>query len=139
MAGACAVAAPSRAAVPGSGGAAPPPGRGFRVGCRRPARRHAGGRARSSRDTNGEPDKGRIPEAQLALHFGFASIGQDDSGYLLTLGLGSVGGAAAVKYGSVLLPDITRPNILEALLMVSLPMATAVIILLKLSSTSTQD
>ncbi|XP_044952076.1 uncharacterized protein LOC123402250 [Hordeum vulgare subsp. vulgare] len=125
MAGACAVAAPSQAAVPGSGGAAPPPGRGFRVGCRRPARRHAGGRARSSRDTNGEPDKGRIPE--------------DDSGYLLTLGLGSVGGAAAVKYGSVLLPDITRPNILEALLMVSLPMATAVIILLKLSSTSTQD
>uniref|UniRef100_A0A453PZ10 MFS transporter n=1 Tax=Aegilops tauschii subsp. strangulata TaxID=200361 RepID=A0A453PZ10_AEGTS len=83
-----------------------------------------------SRDTNGaeaEPgSKGPIPQ-------------QDDSGYLLTLGLGSVGGAAAVKYGSVLLPDITRPNIVEALLMVSLPMAVAALILLKLSSTSTQD
>lgn len=127
MAGACAVAAPSRAAV-SSSGAALPPGRGFRVSCRRSAR-SGGGRARFSRDTNGaeaEPDsKGRNP--------------QDDSGYLLTLGLGSVGGAAAVKYGSVLFPDITRPNIVEALLMVSLPMAAAVLILLKLSSTSTQD
>lgn len=129
MAGACAVAAPSRAAV-SSSGAALPPGRGFRVSCRRSAR-SGGGRARFSRDTNGaeaEPEtesKGRTP--------------QDDSGYLLTLGLGSVGGAAAVKYGSVLLPDITRPNIAEALLMLSLPMAAAVLILLKLSSTSTQD
>ncbi|KAM3223949.1 hypothetical protein ACQJBY_057375 [Aegilops geniculata] len=128
MACACAVAAPSRATASGPG-AAPPPGRGFRVSCRRSVRRRAGGRARASRDTNGaeaEPDsKGRTP--------------QDDSGYLLTLGLGSVGGAAAVKYGSVLLPDITRPNIVEALLMVSLPMAAAVLVLLKLSSTSTQD
>ncbi|KAF7091862.1 hypothetical protein CFC21_094405 [Triticum aestivum] len=128
MACACAVAAPSRATVSGPG-AAPPPGRGSRVSCRRSARRRAGGRARVSRDTNGaeaEPgSKGPIP--------------QDDSGYLLTLGLGSVGGAAAVKYGSVLLPDITRPNIVEALLMVSLPMAVAALILLKLSSTSTQD
>jgi hypothetical protein len=40
-----------------------------------------------------------------------------------------------VKYGSVLLPDITRPNIVQALLMVSLPMLAAVLVLLKLSST----
>jgi hypothetical protein len=39
-----------------------------------------------------------------------------------------------VKYGSVLLPDITRPNIVQALLMVSLPMVAAVLILLNLSS-----
>ena len=60
---------------------------------------------------------------------------QDDSGYLLTPG--SVGGGCKVR--SVLLPDMTRPNIAEALLMVSLPMAAAVLVLLKLSSTSTWD
>uniref|UniRef100_A0A453H6S5 Uncharacterized protein n=2 Tax=Aegilops tauschii subsp. strangulata TaxID=200361 RepID=A0A453H6S5_AEGTS len=96
MAGACAVAAPSRATVSGRG-AALPPGRGFRVSCRRSARRRVGGRARVSRDTNGaeaEPDsKGPIP--------------QDDSGYLLTLGLGSGGGAATVKYDSMLQPVIS--------------------------------
>ena len=61
-------------------------------------------------------------------------IDQDDSSYLWTLGLGSFGGAAAIKYGSVLLPDLTRPNIVQALLMVSLPVVAAVLILLKLSS-----
>jgi hypothetical protein len=50
------------------------------------------------------------------------------------LGLGSVGGAAAIKYGSILLPDITRPNIVVALLMVSIPVAVAVLLLLKVSS-----
>ncbi|OEL26886.1 hypothetical protein BAE44_0012094 [Dichanthelium oligosanthes] len=67
-----------------------------------------------------------------------AGVGQilkgDDSSYLWTLGLGSVGGAAVIKYGSILLPDITRPNIVLALLMVSLPVVAAVLILLKASS-----
>jgi len=61
-------------------------------------------------------------------------VNQDDSSYLWTLGLGSVGGAAVIKYGSILLPDITRPNIVLALLMVSLPVVAAVLILLKASS-----
>ncbi|GJM87267.1 hypothetical protein PR202_ga03205 [Eleusine coracana subsp. coracana] len=61
-------------------------------------------------------------------------FGQDDSSYLLTLLLGSVGGAAAIKYGSILLPDITRPNIVQALLMVSLPVVAAVLLLLNASS-----
>lgn len=59
---------------------------------------------------------------------------QDDSSYLLTLLLGSVGGAVAIKYGSILLPDITRPNIVQALLMVSLPVVAAVLLLLRASS-----
>jgi hypothetical protein len=59
---------------------------------------------------------------------------QDDSSYLLTLVLGSVAGAAAIKYGSILLPNITRPNIVQALLMVSLPVVAAVLLLLKASS-----
>jgi hypothetical protein len=48
--------------------------------------------------------------------------------------LGSLGGAAVIKYGSILLPDITRPNIVVALLMVSLPVVAAVLVLLKASS-----
>jgi hypothetical protein len=59
---------------------------------------------------------------------------QDDSSYLLTLVLGSVAGAAAIKYGSILLPNITSPNIVQALLMVSLPLVAAVLLLLKASS-----
>jgi len=65
---------------------------------------------------------------------GAGRVLEDDSSYLWTLGLGSVGGAAVIKYGSILLPDITRPNIVLALLMVSLPVVAAVLILLKASS-----
>ncbi|CAM0942739.1 unnamed protein product [Alopecurus aequalis] len=121
MAGACAVAAPSPAATSISRAAPPRPS--FLVSCRRSARSAVGGRARFPRNgAEAEPDsKGRTP--------------QDDSGYLWTLGLGSFGGAAAIKYGSVLLPDLTRPNIVQALLMVFLPVVAAVIILLKQSST----
>uniref|UniRef100_A0A0D9VMB1 Uncharacterized protein n=1 Tax=Leersia perrieri TaxID=77586 RepID=A0A0D9VMB1_9ORYZ len=63
-----------------------------------------------------------------------ARIEDDDSSYLWKLGLGSVGGAAAIKYGSILLPDITRPNIVVALLMVCIPVVVAVVLLLKVSS-----
>uniref|UniRef100_A0A0E0K6G9 Uncharacterized protein n=1 Tax=Oryza punctata TaxID=4537 RepID=A0A0E0K6G9_ORYPU len=37
----------------------------------------------------------------------------------------------AIKYGSILLPDITRPNIVVALLMVSIPVVVAVLLLFK--------
>ncbi|XP_047080232.1 uncharacterized protein LOC124690969 [Lolium rigidum] len=126
MVGACAVAALSPATA--SISSPPPPlPRSFRLSCRQDSRaaRRGVGLARFSRDANdakAEPgSKERTPQ-------------DDDAGYLWTLGLGSVGGAAAVKYGSVLLPDITRPNIVQALLMVSLPMVAAVLILLNLSS-----
>ncbi|XP_020089808.1 uncharacterized protein LOC109711266 [Ananas comosus] len=61
----------------------------------------------------------------------FLSSARDDSNYLWKLAAGSVGGASAIKYGSILLPDITRPNIVQALVMVSLPVLVAVLILLK--------
>ncbi|KAL6911658.1 hypothetical protein ACP4OV_000463 [Aristida adscensionis] len=82
------------------------------------------GRARLSRRDPGEA----APDA------GVGKIPKDDSSYLLKLSLGSVGGAAAIKYGSILLPDITRPNIVQALLIVSLPVAASVFLLLKASS-----
>uniref|UniRef100_A0A0A9F1M6 Uncharacterized protein n=1 Tax=Arundo donax TaxID=35708 RepID=A0A0A9F1M6_ARUDO len=129
MEGACAVAvatpaAPPLAAEPSSNIA---PRHSFlRVTCRQnPRNRAARGRARLSR---------RDP-AEAETEEGVGRILKDDSRYLWTLVLGSVGGAAAIKYGSILLPDITRPNIVQALLMVSLPVVAAVLLLLKASST----
>ncbi|KAF5739078.1 hypothetical protein HS088_TW12G00276 [Tripterygium wilfordii] len=61
----------------------------------------------------------------------FAS--QEDLKFLLKLGAGSVAGAAVIKYGSVILPQITRPNIIEALIMVSTPVIVAVVLLIKQS------
>ncbi|WOK91617.1 hypothetical protein Cni_G00308 [Canna indica] len=58
----------------------------------------------------------------------------DDLSYLGKLTAGSIGGASAIKYGSVLFPGITRPNIVQALLMISLPVLVAVLLLVKESS-----
>ncbi|RWW17787.1 hypothetical protein GW17_00018267 [Ensete ventricosum] len=63
----------------------------------------------------------------------------DDFNYLWKLAAGSIGGASAVKYGSVLFPEITRPNIVQALLMISLPVLVAILILIKESSKDVQD
>ncbi|KZV19576.1 hypothetical protein F511_13462 [Dorcoceras hygrometricum] len=38
-------------------------------------------------------------------------ISQEDLKYVAKLGGGSLVGAAAVKYGSIVFPEITRPNI----------------------------
>jgi hypothetical protein len=64
---------------------------------------------------------------------------QNDSDYLLKVAAGSVGGASAIKYGSILFPDLTKPNIIQGLLMVSLPMVVAVLILFKESFLVSQD
>lgn len=53
--------------------------------------------------------------------------------YLWKLGVGSVVGAAVVKYGSVVFPQITRPNIVEALTIILTPVVVAVLILINQS------
>ncbi|XP_026460272.1 uncharacterized protein LOC113361145 [Papaver somniferum] len=63
----------------------------------------------------------------------------DDLSYLLRLGVGSVGGAVVIKYGSVLLPEITRPNIVLSLAMIFTPVLVAVILLIKQSSNGTTE
>uniref|UniRef100_A0A5B6YKN5 Uncharacterized protein n=1 Tax=Davidia involucrata TaxID=16924 RepID=A0A5B6YKN5_DAVIN len=57
----------------------------------------------------------------------------EDLNYLWKLGAGSVVCAAAIKYGSILFPEITRPNILQALIMISAPVIVAVLLLIKQS------
>ncbi|XP_059643746.1 uncharacterized protein LOC132285571 isoform X1 [Cornus florida] len=59
------------------------------------------------------------------------SLSKQELNYLWKLGVGSVAGAAAIKYGSILFPEITRPNILLALIMISAPVIVAVLLLIK--------
>lgn len=58
---------------------------------------------------------------------------QEDLSYVLKLGGGSMVGAAIIKYGSILFPEITRPNIVQALIMISAPVVIAVLLLIKQS------
>ncbi|CAN6245715.1 unnamed protein product [Urochloa humidicola] len=124
-------AAPPRAAADPSYSLAPLRCSFFRVSCRQKPRVAAPGPV-TSRATHGRARLSSRDPAEAET--GAGRILKDDSSYLWTLGLGSVGGAAVIKYGSILLPDITRPNIVLALLMVSLPVVAAVLILLKASS-----
>ncbi|CAN4088521.1 unnamed protein product [Withania somnifera] len=54
---------------------------------------------------------------------------QEDLNFLVKLGVGSVAGGAAIKYGSVIFPEITTPNISLALFMISAPMIVAAVLL----------
>ncbi|KAL5857288.1 hypothetical protein ACOSQ3_004746 [Xanthoceras sorbifolium] len=68
-----------------------------------------------------------------------ADTSQEDLNYLLKLGAGSVVGAAGIKYGSILFPAVTRPNILQALIMISAPVIVAVFLLIKQSRAEQQS
>ncbi|CAM8934093.1 unnamed protein product [Rhodiola kirilowii] len=61
---------------------------------------------------------------------------QVERSYVLKLGVGSVAGAAVIKYGSVLVPQITRPNLAEALFIIITPVVAAALILLIKSRTT---
>ncbi|KAJ0965983.1 hypothetical protein J5N97_027121 [Dioscorea zingiberensis] len=64
-----------------------------------------------------------------------AFLSQDDISYLFKLGAGCTVVAATIKYGSILFPMITQPNILQALVMISAPVVISVLILIKESLT----
>ncbi|CAH8354926.1 unnamed protein product [Eruca vesicaria subsp. sativa] len=59
---------------------------------------------------------------------------QEDLSYLLKIGGGSVLGAAIIKYGSVLFPEITTPNLTQALFIIFAPVVISVILLIRSSS-----
>ncbi|KAF5200419.1 homoserine O-acetyltransferase [Thalictrum thalictroides] len=63
----------------------------------------------------------------------------DDLSYLWKLGAGSVVGAVVIKYGSLLFPAITTPNLTQALLMISTPMLLSVLLLIRQSSMSVEE
>lgn len=58
---------------------------------------------------------------------------QNDLEYLGKLLAGSIVGGAVIKYGSIVFPEITRPNILLALIMIFTPVIIATLLLIKQS------
>ncbi|KAK4424842.1 hypothetical protein Salat_1677800 [Sesamum alatum] len=79
-----------------------------------------------------EPQKGGGGDSAAANDEGIF-VSQEDWKYLAKVGAGSVAGAAAIKYGSIIFPEITRPNLPQALLMISAPVLVAVWLLIKQS------
>ncbi|XP_050286547.1 uncharacterized protein LOC126725727 isoform X2 [Quercus robur] len=61
------------------------------------------------------------------------ALKQEDWEFFWKLVAVSVVGAAIIKYGSVAFPEITRPNIVQALIMISTPVIVAVFLLIKQS------
>ncbi|KAK8482430.1 hypothetical protein V6N13_024671 [Hibiscus sabdariffa] len=64
---------------------------------------------------------------------------QEDVSYIWKLGGGSAVGAAVIKYGSILFPEITRPNIIQALIMITTPVIVAVLLLIKASNVKRRE
>ncbi|KAM2527257.1 hypothetical protein TB1_024532 [Malus domestica] len=64
---------------------------------------------------------------------GSGLISEDDLEYLGKVVAGSLVAAAVIKYGSIVLPEITRPNIVQALIMIFMPIVVAVLLLIKQS------
>ncbi|KAL9142488.1 hypothetical protein ABFS82_14G172700 [Erythranthe guttata] len=60
-------------------------------------------------------------------------VSQEDLSYLVKLGGGSIAGAAVIKYGSIIYPEITQPNLAQALFMILAPVVLAVLLLIKQS------
>ena len=53
--------------------------------------------------------------------------------YLVQLGGASVAGAAAIKYGSIIFPEITQPNLAQALFIIFAPVTVALVLLARQS------
>ncbi|KAL1545288.1 hypothetical protein AAHA92_22031 [Salvia divinorum] len=62
-----------------------------------------------------------------------AFVSKEDAKYLVQLGGASVAGAAAIKYGSIIFPEITQPNLAQALFIIFAPVTVAIVLLSKQS------
>ncbi|AES68173.2 hypothetical protein MtrunA17_Chr2g0333231 [Medicago truncatula] len=58
---------------------------------------------------------------------------KEDIVYLAKLVVGSFGGAGVIKYGSAIFPEITTPNLVLALVIISTPVLVAVLLLINQS------
>ncbi|XP_010250192.1 PREDICTED: uncharacterized protein LOC104592495 [Nelumbo nucifera] len=63
----------------------------------------------------------------------------EDLSYLWKLGAGSLGSAAVIKYGSILFPEITRPSLLQALIMITTPVIIAIFLLVRQSQGQSKE
>ncbi|CAH9088508.1 unnamed protein product [Cuscuta europaea] len=62
----------------------------------------------------------------------FVSL-QEDLEYLVKLGVWSAAGAAAIKYGSIMIPQMTKPNLAEAISIITAPVFVALVLLINQS------
>ncbi|RAL43242.1 hypothetical protein DM860_015132 [Cuscuta australis] len=62
-----------------------------------------------------------------------AFVPQEDLEYLVKLGAGSVVAAAAIKYGSIVFPAATSPNLAESTAIITAPVIVAIALLVKQS------
>jgi hypothetical protein len=58
---------------------------------------------------------------------------KEDLVYVAKLVVGSFGGAGVIKYGSAIFPEITTPNLVLALVIISTPVLVAVLLLINQS------
>lgn len=54
----------------------------------------------------------------------------EDISYVLKLASGCIAGGIVIKYGSIFLPGITRPSLVQALFMIGIPVLTSILLLL---------
>ncbi|GFZ04071.1 hypothetical protein Acr_16g0006950 [Actinidia rufa] len=76
-----------------------------------------------------EPQRGEVNSSTNAPTVPSHLRVREDLNYLWKLGAGSAVGAAAIKYASVIFPEIARPNILEAMAMVFAPVVTVFLLI----------
>ncbi|KAM6585964.1 hypothetical protein CsatB_012966 [Cannabis sativa] len=62
-----------------------------------------------------------------------ASFFVEDLAYLGKLATGSIVGAGVIKYGSIVFPEITKPNLTQALFIILSPVIIAVLLLINQS------
>ncbi|KAL2635058.1 hypothetical protein R1flu_006537 [Riccia fluitans] len=67
------------------------------------------------------------------------SAASNDLQYLGKFFAACTAGAALVKYGSVIVPSITQPNLLQALIMISTPVLVSIVVLQAASSEQIRD
>ncbi|XP_054782298.1 uncharacterized protein LOC129289546 [Prosopis cineraria] len=86
-----------------------------------------------------DPQRGSNEAEENSRNSSGTFLSSEDWGYLAKLLAGSVLGAAAIKYGSAVYPVITRPNIVQALIMIVIPVLVAVFLLIKESSLDREE
>ncbi|XP_022980153.1 uncharacterized protein LOC111479627 isoform X2 [Cucurbita maxima] len=87
----------------------------------------------------------KVPAIRALGQEGNSSGGDDDTGisqdvqFVLKMAAGSIAVGGGIKYGSIIFPEMTKPNIVQALIMVSTPVVVAICLLINQSRQDRQS
>ncbi|KAG7018380.1 hypothetical protein SDJN02_20248 [Cucurbita argyrosperma subsp. argyrosperma] len=88
----------------------------------------------------------KVPAIRALGQEGNSSGGDDDTGisqedvqFVLKMAAGSIAVGGGIKYGSIIFPEMTKPNIVQALIMVSTPVVVAIWLLINQSRQDRQS